>query len=164
MKEIKIIEYDPAYQQQINLMMEGIQSEFTELITTHHSTRIQEVYRLPGQKYWIALADEKVAGTIGIVIVDNDKAVVKRMMVGRNFRGEKYGTAKLLLQTALEWAMAQGAKESYLGTMKQFEAAQRFYLKSGFIEIGQDELPALYPQNRMDTVFFKQQLYANKKA
>lgn len=139
-------------------MMAGIQDEYPEAITTHHSTKIEEVYNKPGQKYWVAVTEEEVAGTIGIVLFDNDKAVLKRMMVGKKFRGEEFGTAASLMKVALDWAKSQGAVEVYLGTMSQFAAAQKFYRKNGFSEIAEKELPSLYPQNPMDTVFFMKKI------
>ena len=158
MKTIQIQPYDPVYQERINAMMAGIQDEYNEIITTRHSTKIQEVYMKPGQKYWVALAEEQVAGTIGIVMFEKDKAVVKRMMVDKDFRGEAYGTANQLMCVALEWAANEGARVVYLGTMTQFVAAQRFYLKNGYVSIPEKELPLQYPQNPMDTVFFKKEL------
>jgi GNAT superfamily N-acetyltransferase len=157
-KEIRIAAYDPAYQERINIMMAGIQDEYSEAITTHHSTKIQEVYTKPAQKYWVAVSGEEIAGTIGIVLFDDDKAVLKRMMVDKRFRGNDAGTAAKLMETALEWARQNGAHEVFLGTMSQFEAAQRFYLKNGFLQISENELPFLYPQNPMDTVFFAKKI------
>jgi len=152
------VEYDPSFQGSINFMMEGIQSEYPEMITTHHSTKMQEVFHLPGQKYWVALAGEQVAGTIGIVLFEKDKAVLKRMMVNKKFRGENYGTAASLMKVALDWASNNGASIVYLGTMKQFVAARRFYLKHGYTEISENALPSSYPQNPMDSVFFSKKL------
>lgn len=153
--KIRIEEYQPVHQPAINEMMKRIQAEFAEAITSRHSTVMAEVYQLPGQKYWIAFHNNTVIGTIGLVMYGNHNAVVKRMMVDPDYRGKKFPTAQLLLDTAFEWGKQQGAKRIYLGTMKQFIAAQKFYLKNGFEEIKIGELPADYPPNPMDTLFYK---------
>jgi N-acetylglutamate synthase-like GNAT family acetyltransferase len=155
---ILIKEYKPAYQAAINGMMKDIQSEFAEIITTKHSTVISQVYELPDQKYWVALCNEEVAGTVGIVLFGDDKAQVKRMMVHQKFRGREFQTATLLLNKALDWASDKKVRQIYLGTMKQFVAAQKFYEKSGFQKIDISELPDTYLVNPMDTIFYTKEL------
>jgi GNAT superfamily N-acetyltransferase len=154
-RSIRIVEYKPEFQPRINEMMVRIQDEFSEIITSKHSTVISEVYQLPGQKYWVALSGEKVIGTIGLVLYGKENAVVKRMMVDPGYRGKDFPTAKTLLDTAFAWGKEQGAKHVYLGTMQQFVAAQKFYVKNGFAEIKMEELPSDYPSNPMDTLFYK---------
>jgi hypothetical protein len=39
--------------------------------------------------------------------------------------------------------------------MQQFKAAQKFYLKNGFVEIAIGKLPSDYPPNPMDTIFYE---------
>jgi N-acetylglutamate synthase-like GNAT family acetyltransferase len=152
---IEIVAYKPEFQQGIDDMMIRIQQEYAEQITSRHSTIIKDVYQLPRQKYWVALHNEKVIGTIGFVLFSDADTVMKRMMVDPAYRGKHFPTAKLLLETGLKWAKENGAKKIYLGTMEQFKAAQGFYSKNGFEEIKMEELPEGYPQNPMDTVFYK---------
>ena len=153
-EKIAITEYDPAHQSRIDRMMQEIQIEFSEIITTKHSTVIRDVYQLPSQKYWVAFAGSSVAGTIGVVLYGKS-AVIKRMMVHPQYRGPLFKTAQLLFDTARDWAKAHQADTVYLGTMNQFKAAQRFYTKNGFIEIPKEQLPSDYNSNPMDTLFYK---------
>lgn len=155
MNAIKITDYDLSHQGGIDQMMVGIQAEFPVSITSPQSTRIYEVYQLSDQKFWVALCEERVVGTIGLSLFSNHKAVLKRMMVDKNFRGKTFNTATLLLEKTLNWAKQKGFKEIYLGTMEQFKAAQQFYLKTGFIEINKKDLPSDYDPNPIDTLFFK---------
>lgn len=155
METISTVEYHPKFQPRIDAMMMRIQAEFAEQITSRHSTVLPDVYHLPGQKYWVALSGENVIGTIGIVLYGNNSGVVKRMMVDPAYRGNRFPTAQTLLNTAFDWAREQGVKEIYLGTMQQFVAAQKFYLKNNFVEIKIEELPSDYPPNPMDTLFYK---------
>jgi len=153
--KIRITDYKPEYQEGINRMMSGIEKEFTLAITSQQSTRIHEVYRLPDQKFWVALHENKIVGTIGLHLFLNNTAVLKRMMVDKNYRGKDYKTATRLLNKSFTWAREQGVKQIYLGTMEQFKAAQRFYLKHGFTEIPKEELPADYTSNPIDVLFYK---------
>lgn len=155
MQNIQLVTYNPVFQSRIDEMMVRIQAEFPEQITSRHSTILSQVYQLPRQKYWVALHDEKVIGTIGIVLFGDNNAVVKRMMVDPAYRGNRFPTAKILLDTAFDWAREHSAKRVFLGTMKQFIAAQKFYLKNGFAEIKEEQLPSDYPANPMDTLFYK---------
>jgi ribosomal protein S18 acetylase RimI-like enzyme len=72
------------------------------------------------------------------------------MMVAKKYRGP-YPTAGLLMSTGIEWVRSSGAKKIYLGTMEQFIAAQKFYEKNGFREIGLHELPGDYHPNPIDS-------------
>lgn len=158
MSSVEIKDYDPAYQAGIDVMMREIQKEFKEAITGPQSTIIKQVYRLSGQKYWVALCGDKVAGTIGVVLSTSGYAEIKRMMVHPEFRGTEIGTAGKLLQTALDWIKTQGIKRIYLGTMEQFKVAQRFYEKNGFVKIAEKELPKDYKVNPIDTLFYSRNL------
>jgi N-acetylglutamate synthase-like GNAT family acetyltransferase len=154
-EKINIIDYKPEHQEGIEEMMTGIAKEFTIPITSPQSTRINEVYHLPDQKFWVALHENKIAGTIGLSLFSNNNAVLKRMMVDKNYRGKKYNTATLLLNTSMTWAKERGIKQIYLGTMEQFKAAQNFYTKQGFVKIKKEELPFDYSPNPIDSLFYK---------
>jgi N-acetylglutamate synthase-like GNAT family acetyltransferase len=155
METIRIVRYQPEFQPRIDRMMVRIQDEFAEQITSRHSTILSQVYQLPRQAYWVALYGEEVTGTIGMVLFGDHNAVVKRMMVDPAYRGNHFPTAKILLDTGLSWAREQEAQHVFLGTMNQFIGAQKFYLKNGFEEIPEKELPSAYPANPMDTLFYK---------
>jgi N-acetylglutamate synthase-like GNAT family acetyltransferase len=153
---ITIKSYRPEYQEKINQMMAGIALEFGQAISSPQSAVISEVYYLPGHHFWVAMHNNRVVGTIGVVLFSNGNAVIKRMMVDKEFRGSHYNTAQLLLDKSIEWSKHHSVHTIYLGTMDQFkEAAQRFYEKKGFIEITKAELPPDYESNPIDTVYYK---------
>lgn len=158
MTGVVIKEYDPVYQEGINTMMRSIETEFPEPITGPQSTIIKQVYLLPDQKFWVALYNEEVVGTIGMVLKGTQFAEVKRMMVHPEYRGSDHRTALKLLETGFEWVKQQGIKTVYLGTMDQFKAAQRFYEKQGFVEVPPSQLPKEYKINPIDTLFYKLEL------
>ena len=153
-----ILEYALSHQTGVDAMMEGIAGEFVEAISGPGSTRLNEVYDRPEQKFWVALHEGEVVGTVGLVLLSNGNAVLKRMMTDRRFRGRATGLAKRLLEQALDWGKQQGVHTLYLGTMAQFQAAQRFYSKLGCSEVDLEQLPTDMQVNPIDSLHYRLQL------
>lgn len=137
-------------------MMQAIALEFEEPIFSSSSLRIVEVFALPGNKYWVAMADNKVVGTIGLMQLSDNNAVLKSMFVDKAFRGQS--VSRLLMQMLIDWTTEHGCKEVYLGTMSQFMAAQRFYEKNGFERCNRTDLPSDFIANPLDSVFYRGRL------
>jgi len=149
---IKIVPYKNVYQNDIDNMMNEIALEFDTQIVAKptHETPI-----VPNN-YWVAIHNETVIGTVGIMIIKNGVGILKKMMLKKSFRGKELGISKLLLETVMNWCEQNDISKIYLGTMHQFKAAQLFYEKNGFKRISQSELPKEFLKNPLDTVFFKQ--------
>lgn len=154
MSDFQVVQYQPRYQTGIDEMMEGIAGEFQEPINGPQSTRLPEVFQLPGRRFWVALAGDRVVGTVGLELLSDGNAVLKRMMTDCQYRGAS-GLAAGLLETAMEWGRSLGVERIYLGTMLQFGAAQRFYVKHGFVEVSLDELPGDMSVNPIDGLFYR---------
>ena len=86
MEGIRITDYNSDHQEEIDQMMVGIEMEFSIPITSPKSPRIYEVYQNSDHKFWVALYENKVVGTIGLSLFSNNNAVLKRMMVTKEFR------------------------------------------------------------------------------
>lgn len=152
---LRVAEYEPCHQSGIDRMMEGIAAEYDQAISGPQSVKILEAYQKPDQRYWVALDAEKVVGTVGLILLSDGNAVLKRMMTDQAYRGAGTGLASLLLNTALGWGKAHGCRTLYLGTMAQFQAAQRFYLKNGCVEVPVEALPADMPLNPIDVLHYR---------
>jgi len=152
--ETTIISYSSIHQFDIDQMIDEISLEFDQPISLKSKDSTQTI---PNQ-YWVAINSDKVIGTIGVIEINNEFAVLKRMFLEKSFRGKRFGISKLLLQTAINWCTENGIKEVYLGTMDQFKAAQMFYLKNGFKRISENKLPYDFLNNPLDNVFFKRNL------
>jgi N-acetylglutamate synthase-like GNAT family acetyltransferase len=135
-------------------MLGAIVPEYPEPFFHLPIKKMEELYLLPGRHYWVALNNNTVIGTVGVVVV-KEYAVFKSLFVAKEFRGEEKGVANKLMETATAKAKEEGCKEIYLGTMEQFRAAQRFYEKHGYEEVTVQELPDDYPHNVIDKVFFR---------
>ena len=137
-------------------MMENIALEFTEAIFTEKSKKIIEVYLMPNNKFWVAIHNNKVVGTIGIAKLTNKNIVLKSLFVDKMYRGQ--GISNLLLDTLINWATQNKCLQIYLGTMTQFTAGQRFYEKNKFVKCNKTELPSDFTINTLDKIFYTKHL------
>ena len=149
---IQIIPFKEHYQREIELLLESISMEFSEPIVTTSTNKSL----LPPDLYLVAVAANKVVGTISITRLENDNSVLRKMFLHKNYRGQ--GIAELLLQNIVNWALGNNLKTIYLGTMTQFVTAQKFYEKHNFKKISIEELPKDFPINPIDSIFYKQDL------
>lgn len=153
-----IIAYTPELQEGIDALLHSIAEEYAERIFPSSYSRPSDIFNLAGRMYWCALAGDIVVGTVGIMQCAGADFVLKSMFVHKDFRGSKAGTARMLLEMAEAQAVLQGGETMWLGTMEQFEAAQRFYEKQGYTRIEAGDMPACCPMNEVDTVFYSKRL------
>jgi N-acetylglutamate synthase-like GNAT family acetyltransferase len=146
---VQIVPFKEQYQQEIELLLKSISTEFSEPISTNRITK----NLLPPDLYLVAFVENKVVGTISVTRLENDNAVLRKMFLHKNYRGQ--GIAELLLQNVVNWAIKNNVKAIYLGTMTQFTTAQTFYKKHNFEKISKEMLPKDFPLNPIDSIFFK---------
>lgn len=156
--DFKIIPYRGFHQPGVDEMMKIISEEFTEPIFSSSSIKMQIANRIRNHHFWVAMADKKVIGSVGIILLKNHNAALKSMFLLKNVRSNSAQIANALLQVVISYAIKYKAKSLYLGTMDQFKAAQRFYEKNGFIKTVSTELPADFGANVLDTLFYKRRL------
>ncbi len=144
-QQIKMVQYLPAHQAEIDTMMQQIAAEF--LLPPPPASYKPD---LP-DFYWVAMFNDKFMGTIALNKI-GDYGVLKRMFLLKEFRGT--GVSQVMFHTALECCMENRLNTLYLGTIDQFVAAQKFYAKNGFSKIERSELPADFPHNPIDTLFY----------
>ena len=148
---ITVVPYQPIYMQGVDAMMQDIESEFTFPISHPGYTS------KPPLHYWVAIDDGNVIGTVGLNIVAR-YGVLKRMMLNQAFRGQEKGVAQLLLATVLDTCTREALETLYLGTIDKMIAAEKFYLRNGFIRMERSELPATFPDNPIDNTYYKLKL------
>lgn len=152
---ITIEPYKEEYQYEINKMLSEISTEFETSIFTDD----QPIEKIKYDKYWVAQEGQKTIGTVAIVLIENKYAILKNMFVKKDFRGKNFEVSQRLLLTALNWCNSENIPNIYLGTMKQFIAAQRFYEKNGFHKIEKNQLPEKFILNPLDTVFYEKKFF-----
>lgn len=148
---IKIRTYSSNNQKDIDKMLSEIANEFDIPISNQSASTTAKLI----DEYWVALNDNEVIGTIGILKIENRNAILKRMFVKKTFRGRELGVSSLLMQRAFDWCKDENINYIYLGTMDQFKAAHKFYEKKGFQKISKNTLPADFINNPVDDVFYK---------
>jgi len=115
-------------------------------------------YRTQQGNFWVAQINGNLVGTIGLLNIGGGHAVLRKMFVAKEFRGQPFAVAHHLLTRLLRWAGAAGLRDVLLGTTAWFLAAHRFYAKHGFAEIPQHRLPSNFPLMRVDTKFYRRDL------
>lgn len=152
-------EYQHHYQEQVvELILQIQQQEFKIPISKEDQPdlfMIESFYQTGNGNFWVAKYQDEVVGTISLLDIGNNEVALRKMFVQKEYRGQTYNTASLLLENALKWAQTQSLKSIYLGTTPQFLAAHRFYEKNGFVEIDRTELPQSFPVLAVDKKFYR---------
>lgn len=159
MSEINIEIYRDINKKGVADLILHIQNaEFDIPITLELQPDLNEIpgfYQINNGNFWIAKIDNKIIGTISLLDIGDRKAALRKMFVGKDYRGKEFGVGQKLLNTLIEWAMCKGFKEIFLGTTEKFTRAQRFYEKNGFKEIEKKELPGSFPVMEVDSRFYR---------
>ncbi len=158
MTDITIIPFQENYEQGVKDLIIGIQrEEFAIDITLDEQpdlSAIPNIYQQNNGNFWIALHNDCVIGTAGLIDIGNSDVALRKMFVDEKYRGSKFGVAHKLINEIFSWAKKQGINNIYLGTTEKFLAAHRFYGKHGFVEITKDQLPAAFPVMEVDKKFY----------
>src|SRR4051812_5539526 len=85
---VDIVPFVPAHQQGVDAMRAAIALEYPLPFFYASSPKMETVYKTPGHHYWVALANDVVVGTVG-VIVAGDCAILKSLFVAKEYRGAK---------------------------------------------------------------------------
>ncbi len=156
---ISISTFTPPFQEQvIDLILTNQQHKFHVPITLNDQPdllMIPSFYRNDNGNFWIAIHEEKVVGTIALLLFSEKQAALRKMFVAKEFRGKEFGTAQKLFDALLLWTKEKGIHEIYLGTLNHMHAAQSFYKRNGFVEMKKEELPEKYPVMHVDSMFFR---------
>lgn len=104
--------------------------------------------------FYIALHEERVVGTIGLLDAGQGLGVLRKMFVAADYRGREWGTAMHLLDALMNHAYLNGFETIQLGTQKRLTAACRFYEKNGFQIIEKEALPENFPIMAVDDRFY----------
>lgn len=137
------------------------QQEFGIPVTLADQPDLQDIhahYRRGAGDFWVATAEGRVVGTIGLLDIGQGQAALRKMFVAPAWRGREHGVAAVLLQTLLDHCRGRGLHTVLLGTTDKFLAAHRFYEKQGFELIERDRLPPAFPVMAVDTRFYRLQL------
>lgn len=152
-------EYQLPFQEQVvKLILNIQQDEYNIPITKEDQPdlyTIEDFYQTKNGNFWVALVGDRVVGTISLLDLGDQQVALRKMFVHKDFRGSEFGTARMLLESAVNWAKEKSVTNIFLGTTPQFLAAHRFYEKNGFVQIKPEELPEQFPILEVDKRFYR---------
>jgi GNAT superfamily N-acetyltransferase len=140
----------------IGLIIGIQQGEFGLEITAADQPDLAEVdtwYRSGGGEFWVAVDDDRLVGTIAVVVFAPGRGAVRKMFVAPTHRGGP--VANELAETLRSWSLVHGLQSLFLGTTSVMTRAHRFYERLGFKSIPMDELPDDFPLMAVDSVFYR---------
>ncbi|MBV4367214.1 GNAT family N-acetyltransferase [Erwinia phyllosphaerae] len=156
--QLSVQRYHPRYQAGVRDLILPIQNhEFNIAITAEQQPDLSDIagfYQQGSGDFWLALADDRVVGCIGLKDIGQRQAALRKMFVAEGWRGKDRGVANSLLQTLIAHGRKEQLTEIWLGTTAKFLAAHRFYEKNGFSEVAAVALPAAFPLMKVDTKFY----------
>jgi N-acetylglutamate synthase-like GNAT family acetyltransferase len=153
---MKMIPFKAVYQPLVDQMLIEIQQEFDEPFTSSASIKMKDANKVIGTRFWVLMDGAQLAGTVGVIKMKHRSCALKSLFIPLKYRGGM--AARLLLDRVIKYAREHKINTIYLGTMRQMEAAQKFYSKNGFIQIEKKDLPTDFPANILDTVFYRFQI------
>ena len=142
----------------IDLILSIQQKEFEipiDLDSQPDLLNIPGFYQAGNGNFWVAKTDGIVAGTIALLDIGSQRVALRKMFVKAELRGSAFGIGQRLLDTVFKWTAEKNIQTILLGTTSKFLAAQRFYEKNGFVEIGKSLLPKEFPVMPVDVKFYR---------
>ena len=89
---------------------------------------------------------ERIVGSVGVDRVGDGTAELHRLYLDPAMRGRGLGEA--LVNTVLDWCRTHGVARLVLWSDTRFTHAHRLYLRTGFHQTGERELPEDVNQSR----------------
>ncbi|MFH6994998.1 GNAT family N-acetyltransferase [Flavobacterium sp. FlaQc-48] len=140
----------------VDLILSIQQNEFNIAITIKDQPDLLDInnfYYADGGHFWGAFIDDELVGTIALVKFSKTEAAIRKMFVKKEYRGKEFAIAQKLLNTLMDYCLANEIDNLYLGTISVLEAALRFYERNHFIRIEKEWLPDPFPLMSADNVF-----------
>lgn len=143
---MKIIKYREKYKQQIIDLILYIQNAEAGIdLNIKEQPDLMNIplyYEKNGGKFWLAVDNDTVIGTIGLMNYGNGNGVLKKFFVKSDWRNKRIGLA--LYQTFLKEVQTGGYRQIILDTPSVAKASHHFYQRAGFVRISKNELPFHY--------------------
>ncbi|WP_167630555.1 GNAT family N-acetyltransferase [Listeria valentina] len=159
---MQIKSYEEKYRDQLIKLVLGVQQdEFGVAITLEDQPDLRDIsnyYMDELGHFWVAVQDDKVVGTIGVLFLENGNAAIRKLFTDAEYRGKEYQTGQKLLDALEAFCAEKGKKTIYLGTTDKFKAAHRFYEKNAYEEINKMDLPADFHVLAVDSKFYQKNI------
>lgn len=132
--DIKIVTYDEVYKKDfISLNTVWLEEYFyVEEKDVRMFDQVKEIFIDQGGEIFFCLANEKVAGTVAMMKVDEKTYELCKMAVSKEYQGKGY--ANLLIDACLEFAKSKKIEKIALYSNTVLGPAINLYKKYGFEE------------------------------
>lgn len=111
---------------------------------------VEAAYLNSGGEFLVGACKGRIIAMGALKRISNDQAEIKRMRVHPDFQRRGFG--QRILRCLESRAVELEYKTLYLDTMPQQFAAQKLYVKSGYIEMGRSKV------GRFNMIFYKKDL------
>ncbi len=143
---MQIIMYTDKYKNEVLGLILHIQNDEAKINLTLQEQpdlmNIDEYYMKKGGAFWLAIEDNTVIGTVGIINAGNGYGILKKFFVKSEYRNKKIGYA--LYNELLNFAKKKNMSHILLDTPSVAVKSHKFYEQVGFKRIEKDELPIDY--------------------
>lgn len=106
---------------------------------------IEAYYQQSGGDFWLALDDDQVVGSIALLPIDSETAVLKKFFTYPKYRGDPVRLGRQLYQELLSFAKTHHFKRLVLDTPEGEHRSHTFYERQGFHQITAAQLGVSYP-------------------
>ena len=103
-------------------------------------------YEPPHGAFFVVRREGRIVGSVGVDRAAEDAAELHRLYLDPTARGRGLGDA--LVETILSWCRERGVARLVLWSDTRFVHAHRLYLRHGFRQAGERELPEDVNQTR----------------
>ena len=144
-----------------SLILHVQRQEYGVAVTDDEQPELQNIaafYASGVSRFWVALDEGVVVGTIGLLDLGDRNAALRKMYVRADRRGAGFGVAQQLLDRFLGHARSARLRSIYLGTGEMLVAAPKFYERNGFEMVERLILPPAFPLSEADTIFYRLRL------
>ncbi len=141
----------------LDLILSIQRDEFGMAITAQDQPDLNDIpafYQSGTGDFWVALADDRLVGTIALKDIRDRQCALRKMFVAASHRGRAIGVAQALLDGLSSHARGRGIDRLWLGANDRLLAAHRFYERNGFDTVQPDDLPATFPRMAVDSIFY----------
>ena len=155
---ISIIQFEDRYTQDVIDLVLHFQNDGTRPFVTVNDQpdllNIKESYIDAGGEFWIAIDNDELIGSIGIMPCSKEIAVLKKFFVYEDYQGEPFHLGQKLYAALLCFAKEKGFTTILLDTPHNTVRAHKFYEKAGFKKVNENELPLKFSHPYKDCDFF----------
>lgn len=155
---ISIIQFEERYAQDVVDLVLHFQNDGTRPFVTIDDQpdlrNIEDSYIRAGGNFWIAVENDKLLGSIGLIPCSDEIAVLKKFFVYEKYQGAPIHLGQQLYATLLYFAKEKEFKVILLDTPRNTVRAHKFYERAGFKKVMESELPITFNRPYKECDFF----------